>query len=59
MASGEGKVSKCCGAAVRIASCRGDGVTTVSSYRTTLWHECTKCGKPCDIVSAQRVEGER
>lgn len=57
MASEEGKVSKCCGAVVNLVYGLRDReyVKPYSAY----WHECTKCGKPCDIVSAQRVEGER
>lgn len=59
MASEETKVSKCCGAAVKVDS---DGHP--SSPFVTCWYACSECGQPIGIhsdtvesVSAQRGEG--
>ena len=50
------KQSKCCGSPVEVEySRRSTGMPETSAHPPetyTLWHFCTKCGNPCDVVSA-------
>jgi hypothetical protein len=48
-------VSKCCKALVSIKPDK-EFYHSEQEAQITMWHECTACGKPCDV---EEVEDEK
>lgn len=46
-------LSKCCRAKVRMES-----RPYIMPDLYTMWHECTKCGKPCDVAEPEPKKEE-